>query len=68
MTRKLITTTLAGAMLAGLTIGLVGCTDESSATKEVTVKTPGGTEKVTQKTTVEKSGNNPPSSTSEPKP
>ena len=28
--RKLMTTMLAGAMLGGLTIGMVGCTEEAS--------------------------------------
>jgi hypothetical protein len=63
--RKLITTTLAGAMLAGLTFGMVGCTEESSVTKETEIKAPGGTTKITEKASVDKSGQNPPSAPSE---
>ena len=58
--RKLMTTMLAGAMLGGLTIGMVGCTEEASVTKETEVKGPGGTAKITEKTSVDKSGQNPP--------
>ena len=66
--RKLITTTLAVAILAGLTFGMVGCTEESSVTKETDVKAPGGTTKITEKTSVDKSGQNPPAIPGEPKP
>jgi hypothetical protein len=65
--RKLMTTMLAGAMLGGLTIGMVGCTEEASVTKETTVKGPEGTSKTTEKTSVEKSGQNPPAGPGEPK-
>lgn len=50
----------AGAILAGFAIGLAGCTDESSSKTESEVKTPGGTSRVEEKTTVSKSGQNPP--------
>jgi hypothetical protein len=46
--------------LTGFGIGLAGCTDESSSKSQTEVKTPGGTSTVTEKTTVTKSGNNPP--------
>ncbi len=58
--RKHMTTMLAGAMLAGLTIGMAGCTEEASVKKETEVKGPGGTAKITEKTTVDKTGQNPP--------
>jgi hypothetical protein len=63
--RKLMTAMLAGAILGGLTIGMVGCTEEASVTKETTVKGPEGTAKTTEKTSVEKSGQNPPAAPSE---
>jgi hypothetical protein len=66
--RKLISATLAGVMLAGLSIGTVGCTEESSVTKETEIKGPGGTAKETAKITVDKSGKNPPAAPSETKP
>ena len=65
--RKLMTMTLAGAMLAGLTIGLAGCTEESSVESKTQVKSPGGTSTVTEKTTVDKTGKNPPSAPGESK-
>jgi len=58
--RKLMSTTLAGVMLAGLSLGSVGCTDETGVTRETEIKAPGGTTKVTEKATVQKSGENPP--------
>ena len=41
--RKLMNTMLAGAMLAGLTFGMVGCTEETGTKEEVKIKTPTGT-------------------------
>jgi hypothetical protein len=58
--RKLMTAMLAVAILGGLTIGMVGCTEESSVTKETDIKGPGGTTKITEKAAVDKSGQNPP--------
>jgi hypothetical protein len=58
--RKLINTTLAGVILAGLSIGMVGCTEESGVTSKTEVKAPGGTTTVTDKTTIDKTGKNPP--------
>jgi hypothetical protein len=66
--RKLTTAMLAGALMGGLTIGMVGCTEEASVTKETTVKSPDGTTKTTEKTSVDKSGQNPPAAPGEPKP
>lgn len=65
--RKLMTMTLAGAMLAGLSIGVVGCTDESAVESKTQVKGPGGTTTVTDKTTVDKTGKNPPAAPGEGK-
>jgi hypothetical protein len=50
----------AGATVAGLVIGLAGCSDTSSSKSETEAKGPGGTSRITEKTTVTKSGNNPP--------
>jgi hypothetical protein len=66
--RNMIHATLAGVMLAGLSIGMVGCTEETSATKETEIKSPGGTTKVIDKTTIDKSGKNPPAAPGEMKP
>jgi len=64
--QKLFNTTLTGVMLAGLSIGLVGCTDEASVTKETVVKDAGGTAKITEKKTIDTSGKNPPAVTGGP--
>jgi hypothetical protein len=66
--RKLINTTLAGVVLAGLSIGLAGCSEESSVTRETEIKGPGGTTKLQEKATIEKSGKNPPAAPGESKP
>lgn len=58
--RKAIATSTAGAILAGFALSLAGCSDETSSKTESEVKGPGGTTRVTEKTTVTKSGNNPP--------
>jgi hypothetical protein len=63
--RKLVTTMLAGAMLGGLTIGMVGCTEETGTKEEIKVKTPGGTATETREIKVNKSGENPPAAPSE---
>jgi hypothetical protein len=63
--RKHISGTLAGIALAGLCLATVGCTEESSVNRETEIKGPGGTTKVTEKTTVDKSGKNPPAATDE---
>jgi hypothetical protein len=58
--QKLINVALAGVMLAGFTIGLAGCGEETGVKSETTVKGPGGTTTVTDKQTVKQSGENPP--------
>jgi len=58
--RKLISATMAGVLLAGSSMALVGCSDESSEKKQTTIKTPGGTTTVTDQTKVQQSGQNPP--------
>ncbi len=57
---KAIRTLGAGLILTGFAIGLAGCADESSSKTQTEIKTPGGKATVTEKTTVTKSGNNPP--------
>ena len=63
--RKLMTTMLAGAILGGLTIGMVGCTEETGTKEEVKIKTPTGTTTEDKSITVKKSGDNPPAAPSE---
>jgi hypothetical protein len=63
--RKLMTTMLAGAMLGGLTIGMVGCTEETGSKETITTKAPGGTATETREIKVNKSGENPPAAPSE---
>jgi hypothetical protein len=58
--KKALMRSAAGAILTGFALGLAGCTDESTSKTESEVKTPGGTSRVTEKTTVSKSGDNPP--------
>jgi hypothetical protein len=57
---KVIRILVAGLVVSGFAIGFAGCGDESSSKTQTEVKTPGGTATVTEKTTVNKSGNNPP--------
>jgi hypothetical protein len=47
-------------MLSILCVGSIGCSDKSTATKKTEVSTPNGSTTTTQKTEVEKSGENPP--------
>ena len=54
-------------IVAGLTIGLAGCGEESSTKSQIDTKTPDGRTTVTEKTTVNKSGNNPPPVNESPK-
>jgi hypothetical protein len=63
--RKLMTTMLAGAMLAGLTMGMVGCTEETGTKEEVKIKGTNGTVTETRTDTIKKSGNNPPAAPSD---
>lgn len=44
-------------LIAGVfALAMIGCSEKSSVTKETTVKTPEGSQTVTQETTVEKTG------------
>jgi hypothetical protein len=63
--RKLMTAMLAGAILGGLTIGMVGCTEETGKTEKVEIKTPDGKTTETKDIKVNKSGDNPPAAPSE---
>jgi hypothetical protein len=58
--QKFIRATMAGLMLAGSSIGLAGCGEESSVKTETQIKGPGGTATITDKETVKKTGQNPP--------
>ena len=63
--RKQIMTTLASIVLTGLTIGMVGCTEETGTREEVKIKSPTGTTTETRDVTVKHSGDNPPAAPSE---
>jgi hypothetical protein len=58
--RKLISATLAGVILAGLTMTLAGCSEESSIKQQTMSKSPGGTTTETKETKVQQTGQNPP--------
>jgi hypothetical protein len=58
--RKEMKRILSAVVLAILVSPLVGCGETTEYKKETTVKTPGGTTTTTEKTEVEKSGENPP--------
>jgi hypothetical protein len=58
--RKLMATMLAAAVLSGLSIGMVGCTEETGMKEQTTIKGPSGTTTETKDITVKKSGDNPP--------
>jgi hypothetical protein len=47
-------------VLVGMTFGVTGCSKEASKTTETEVTGPGGTTTVTEETTVETTGENPP--------
>jgi len=51
---------MAAMLLAGFSIGLTGCADESSVKTETQIKTPSGTKTITDKETVKTTGDNPP--------
>jgi hypothetical protein len=61
--RKSMRAICAGALLAGFSLGIAGCTPESAVKEETKVTTPGGTARETFK--IEKRGENPPSAPSE---
>ena len=65
--KKLIGLTIAGLMLAGFTIGLAGCADETGVKTETQIKGSGGTTTVTDKETIKKTGQNPPAAPSDTK-
>ena len=48
-------------VLSLFSLGFVGCAEKSSTTKETEVSTPEGSTTVTEEKTVEKEGDNPPS-------
>jgi hypothetical protein len=63
--RKVVSTTLAGALLIGFGVGMVGCSDETGTKEEVKVTTPGGTTTRTDETKIKRSGDNPPAAPSD---
>ena len=54
-------------IVTGFALGMTGCGEESSTKSQTEVKTPGGTATVTEKTTVNKTGSNPPPVNEPPK-
>jgi hypothetical protein len=58
--QKLINSALAGLVLAGLSIGLAGCSEESSIKQQTTTKSPGGTTTESKETKIQQRGQNPP--------
>jgi hypothetical protein len=58
--RKVIGLTMAGAMLLGLSAGMVGCSEETGVKEETKVTTPTGTRTETKTDTVKTKGDNPP--------
>jgi hypothetical protein len=57
---KKIITALAGTGLLTLTLGLVGCGEQSTVTEKKEVGTPGGTTTTTDKKEIKETGKNPP--------
>ena len=53
-------------LTAGLIVGVVGCAERSGVHEETKVTTPEGTKTITQDTKVETTGQNPPSTTTDP--
>jgi hypothetical protein len=47
-------------IMSVFSLGMVGCADKASVTKETKVSTPGGTTTVTVEKEVKKTGDNPP--------
>lgn len=56
---------IAAALIASVvSIGMVGCTEQKSSTKqEMKITTPGGTTTITTEKEVKKTGDNPPAAT-----
>jgi len=50
-------------LFSALGLGLAGCSEKETLKTESKTTSPGGTTKVTQETTVEKTGKNPPPAT-----
>ena len=48
-------------VLSSFALGVVGCAEKATVTKETKVSTPGGTTTVTVEEEVKKTGENPPS-------
>jgi hypothetical protein len=63
--RNVMTTMLASAVLAGLTIGMAGCTEETGTHEEVKIKSKDGTTTESRDIKVNKSGDNPPAAPSD---
>jgi hypothetical protein len=58
--RKMVRATLAGVILAGLSMGSVGCSEQTGSKEQTTIKSPGGTTTETKETKVQQRGQNPP--------
>jgi hypothetical protein len=58
--QKLIRAMMAAMLLAGFSIGLAGCAEQSGVETKTELKGPGGTTTITDKETVKKTGQNPP--------
>jgi hypothetical protein len=63
--RNVITTLLASALLAGLTVGMVGCTEETGTKEEIKIKDKDGTTTETREIKVNKSNEKAPAAPSE---
>jgi hypothetical protein len=63
--RKLINLTMAGIIVAGMGIGLSGCSDESKEKTQTTISTPNGKTTETHEVKIDKSGQNPPAAPAE---
>jgi len=66
--RKLIGAVMTGVVLAGMGMGLAGCSDETKEKTQTTVSTPGGKATETIEHKIDKSGSNPPMAPAEKKP
>jgi len=55
--------TLAIVPILTLSLGVVGCAEKEGVKEETKITAPGGSEKITKETKVERSGENPPSTT-----
>jgi hypothetical protein len=58
--RRVVSTTLAGALLMGLGVSMVGCSEETGVKEETKISTPTGTRTETKTDTIKKTGDNPP--------